>query len=33
VDIGVPDASLDYIFLDVAMKKSLWFGMHGHGFS
>jgi hypothetical protein len=33
-DIGVPDASLYYMdFLDIAMKKSLWLGMHGHGFS
>ena len=33
-DIGVPDASLYYMdFLDISMKKSLWLGMHGHGFS
>ncbi len=33
-DIGVPDASLYYTdFVDIAMKKSLWLGMHGHGFS
>ena len=33
-DIGVPHASLYYTdFLDIAMKKSLWLGMHGHGFS
>jgi hypothetical protein len=31
-DIGVPDASLDYTdFFDIAMKKYLWLGMHGHG--
>jgi hypothetical protein len=33
-DIGVPDASLYYMdFVDIAMKKSLWLSMHGHGFS
>ncbi len=32
-DIGVPDTSLYYTdFVDIAMKKSLWLGMHGHGF-
>jgi hypothetical protein len=33
-DIGVPDSSLYYTdFVDIAMKKSLWLGMHAHGFS
>ncbi len=33
-DIEVPDASLCYTdFVGIAMKKSLWLGMHGHGFS
>jgi hypothetical protein len=33
-DIEVPDASLYYTdFVDIAMKKSLWLGMHGRGFS
>jgi hypothetical protein len=33
-DIGVPDASLYYTdFVDIAMKKSVWLGIHGHGFS
>ncbi len=30
----VPDASIDYIsFIFIGMKKSLMWGLHGHGFS
>jgi hypothetical protein len=31
-DMDVPDASSDYFFLYIGMKKSLLTGMHSHGF-